>query len=104
MKTSELRTNAEILAFKVSQWLPEWDKVQFSDEGLRRPKPEPFFLLFKLKASWLKRLSGISRRTTKDGLLRSKDLGIQRRHDEKRSRRSREPVRIWIPMVGTQQE
>lgn len=74
----------EITAIKVRQWLPEWDKVQY-DEKRHRRYPDPFFYLFTLPASDLKALSGICRRTTKGGLKRSDDLGIQRRHEESRS-------------------
>lgn len=73
----------EILAIKVRQWLSEWDNVSFDD--LNRKRPEPHFYLFTLPASDLRALSGVYSRTTADGLLRSQDLGIQRRHDSKRS-------------------
>jgi DGQHR domain-containing protein len=74
----------EVTALKVHQWLHEWDSVKFS-KAERRRRPEPHFYLFALPAADLKALSGIYRRTTAGGQLRSSDLGIQRRHDENRS-------------------
>jgi hypothetical protein len=67
-----------VSALTISQWLPEWEKVAWSAQAHRR-EPEHQFYFFTLPASWLKALSGISRRTTAGGVLRSKDLGIQRR-------------------------
>jgi DGQHR domain-containing protein len=86
----------DVAALKVEQWLAEWEKVPFSPKSHRR-KPEPHFYLFTLPASWLKELSGIYRRTTQGGLLRSEDLGIQRRHDERRSDEIREFIQFGYP-------
>jgi DGQHR domain-containing protein len=85
-----------IPALVIRQWLPDWDKVEFSPKSHKR-KPEPNFYLFTLPASWLKALSGINRRSAQGGVLRSKDLGIQRRHDEKRSSEIREFIRYGYP-------
>lgn len=85
-----------IPALVVKQWLPDWEKVAFSSKAHRR-RPEEHFYLFTLPASWLKALSGISRRSTQGGVLRSKDLGIQRRHDENRSSEIREFIRYGYP-------
>jgi hypothetical protein len=74
----------EVNALIVHQWLRPWDAVQFEPNENRR-KPEPHFYLFTLPATELKALSGIYRRTTAGGQLRSADLGIQRRHDAERS-------------------
>jgi hypothetical protein len=74
----------KVLAIRVRQWLDKWNEVTFAEE-LRRRKPEPHFYMFALPASQLKALSAIHRRTTEGGLLRSQDIGIQRRHDEARS-------------------
>lgn len=62
-----------------------------------REHPEPHFYLFKLDASLLRSLSGIARRTTLVGQLRSEDLGIQRRHDPKRSQEIGEFIRYGYP-------
>jgi len=86
----------EIVALKVSQWLREWNKVIFDDKSHRRP-PDPHFYLFTLPASELKALSGIQRRTTAEGLPRSRDLGIQRRHDEQRSEEISKFIRYGYP-------
>lgn len=74
----------EVLAIKVHQWLNEWENVQWSPEH-HKAKPEKHFYLFTLAANQLKALSGIQRRTTAGGLPRYEDLGIQRRHDPRRS-------------------
>jgi DGQHR domain-containing protein len=79
-----MKKSREIDALIVHQWLRGWDAVRFNPKENRR-KPEPHFYLFTLPATELKALSGIYRRTTAGGLLRSDDLGIQRRHDEERS-------------------
>src|SRR5258708_1018601 len=96
MKSQDVGDDRILPALRVNQWLPEWQKVSFSAKAHRR-QPEPHFYLFKLRASWLKSLSGISRRTTQGGLLRSKDLGIQRRHDENRSNEIREFIQYGYP-------
>lgn len=73
-----------IRALKVHQWLTDWNSVDFDETEYRR-QPETFFYIFSLSAADLKLLSGIQRRTADGTILRSEDLGIQRRHDEKRS-------------------
>lgn len=69
---------------KVRQWLPGWNKIDF-DSDEYRSKPEKHFYLFSLSARELRSLSGIARRVAKDAAPRTKDLGIQRQHDSKRS-------------------
>lgn len=88
--------NREFPAIRVQQWLPEWNKVDFAPRFHRR-QPEPQFYLFKLPAAWLKALSGIYRRSAQRGQLRSADLGIQRRHDQRRSAEIHEFVRYGFP-------
>jgi DGQHR domain-containing protein len=85
-----------IPALIVKQWLRDWDVVKFSPKAHRR-EPEPRFYIFSMSASWLKLLSGIERRSTEGGRLRSADLGIQRRHDEDRSNEIREFVHFGYP-------
>ena len=85
-----------VVALKVRQWLREWDKVPFDDTAHRR-KPDPHFYLLGLPASEVKALSGIQRRTTAEGLARSRDLGIQRRHDESRSKEIAEFIKFGYP-------
>jgi len=96
MKQSHQSASREIVALKVRQWLKEWDKVTF-DVKEHRGRPAPHFYIFTLPASDLKALSGIQRRTTAGGLLRSKDLGIQRRHDESRSKEITEFIHYGYP-------
>ena len=85
-----------IRALKVTQWLDEWDNVQFDAKALRR-KPDPSFFLFSMAASELKALSGIYRRTTEGVRRRAEDLGIQRRHDRRRSEEIAEFVKYGYP-------
>lgn len=86
----------EIIAIRVKQWLKEWDKVEYDNKSHRR-KPDEYFYIFSLSASDLKALSGIQRRTTKGGKARSKDLGIQRRHDERRSEEIYKFIKYGFP-------
>lgn len=86
----------DVPALIVRQWLGEWDRVTFAEKARRR-KPEPHFYVFSLSASRLLALCGIERRTTERGLKRSKDLGIQRRHDEGRSKEIREFIQYGYP-------
>lgn len=76
--------STKIPAIKVKQWLPRWDKVQWSEDELRA-QPEHLFYVFSMKARDLKKLSDIYRRDQSTGVSRTEDLGVQRRHDEKRS-------------------
>ena len=72
-----------IPAICVRQWLNEWDNFDY-DEAFRQRKPEPHFYLCKMSAPLLQRLSGVKRRDASGP--RAADLGIQRGHDEARSR------------------
>lgn len=86
----------EIRALKVHQWLDDWERVSF-DEKDRRKRPIPHFYLFSIDAAVLRALTGIFRRTTEGGLLRSRDLGIQRRHEPERSHKIRDFIRYGFP-------
>jgi len=86
----------EIMALKVHQWLDEWDGVRY-DRKKNRRKPGRWFYLFTLPAFELRKLCGIERRTTAGRLPRSKDPGIQRRHDEARSRLIESYVQFGFP-------
>lgn len=93
-------------AMKVHQWLPEWEEVEFDDTQYRARPPE-YFYLFTLPASELRSLSGIFRRDAEGGLARSRDLGIQRRHDSERSEEIREYVSHgfpWSALSGQRRE
>ena len=75
-----LRTLAkyrEFKAFKVNQWLRDWDDIDYSSEEMRS-KPEPFYVMFKMDARLLKRLSDVHRR-------KSDKSSVQRTHNETRS-------------------
>lgn len=94
--TKTAPTPRDVTAIVVRQWLDRWNDVKFDDRHHRR-KPEPHFYIFSLPAVELKALSGIYKRTTADGQLRSVDLGIQRRHDEERSKKIQEFVKHGYP-------
>ena len=83
-----------ISALKVQQWLEDWDVVAFKEQEYRR-RPERYFYIFNLPAGELKALSGVYRRTK--GGAQTEDLGIQRRHDEVRSKEIREFIHFGYP-------
>lgn len=85
-----------IPAINVRQWLAEWHDVDFDPQQNRSRPPEQFHVL-SLAASDLRALSGIFRRTTKGGVARALDLGIQRQHDPQRSEEIREFVKHGFP-------
>lgn len=96
MNRPQRQDSREILAIKVHQWLEQWDSIAF-DESEHRRTPESHFYLFTLSATDLKALTGVHQRTTEDGQLRSRDLGIQRRHDKKRSDDISEFIHYGVP-------
>jgi DGQHR domain-containing protein len=71
-------------ALKVNQWLPAWSAVKWSKKE-HRAEPQHWFYQFSIRAGYLKALSGVHRRTTKERSTASQDLGIQRRHEQERS-------------------
>lgn len=87
---------SKIPALKVNQWLPEWDKVEW-DADHYRSKPNKQFMVLSMKAGDLRRLSAIYRRQTNGSVPRTEDLGIQRRHDTKRSEHIKEFVKFGYP-------
>src|SRR5258708_12781416 len=74
----------ELPALKVNQWLTAWSAVKWSKKE-HRSEPLRWFYQFSISASYLKALSGIYARTTKDRTRGAVDLGIQRRHEVDRS-------------------
>lgn len=96
----EIRTR--IPATKVKQWLENWNAVEFDSKQHRR-KPDEYFYVFSLAASTLRSLSGIQRRSTVGGLPRTKDTGIQRRHDKSRSEEIGRYVRFGYPWSSLSQ-
>lgn len=87
----------EYPALKVQQWLKEWNDISFDPDQRRREPPHHFYLL-SLPAGLLKRLTGIHRRSTKGKLNRFQDTGIQRRHDEGRSKEIQTYIRLGYPL------
>ena len=92
-----------IPAIRVKQWLKEWDNFEF-DDSLRQRKPKPYFYVCSMPAPLLRRLSGVRRRQATGP--RAADLGIQRSHDEGRSRIIRRFIRAGYPWatLNTEQE
>ena len=84
-----------ILALKVNQWLPEWNDIKWNSKE-RRAEPLHWFYQFSMPASELRALSGIYARTIKRSRA-TQDLGIQRRHDEERSKEINRFVRYGFP-------
>lgn len=89
------RDRSSIPALQVHQWQPEWDQIDFGKPN--RSKPEDHFFVFSIRASTLRSLSGIERRDASAGARRRTDLGIQRRHDEKRSEEISRFIRHGYP-------
>jgi DGQHR domain-containing protein len=86
-----------IPALKVNQWLKEWDEINFKPDE-HKTKPDPFFYIFSIKASVLRKLSGIQRRED-DPVQRmeSEEVGIQRKHDVKRSKEIKNYIKHGYP-------
>ena len=83
-----------IPAIRVRQWLSNWDDYDFDEASLQR-KPPPHFYICSMPAPLLRRLSGVRRREAKGP--RAADIGIQRGHDEARSREISRFVRAGYP-------
>lgn len=86
----------QIPVLRVRQWLDTWEDVRFDSSAHRRRPPEHFYLA-SIKATHLRALCDIRRRTTNDHGARRNDLGIQRRHNEARSEEIAEFVRHGFP-------
>ncbi len=93
-------------ALKVNQWLKEWGSVEFVKKNYRR-EPEKGFYIFSLSARQLRSLSGVNRRVAQTGKKRSTDLGIQRAHEETRSKNIAEYIKYgypWSDLSKTQRQ
>ena len=91
------RENAKTIpALKVRQWLPLWDSVPFDVKALQA-KPEKHFYLCSIKAGDLKALTGVYRRSVRQGTARARDPNVQRGHEEDRSMLIREFVQSGFP-------
>ncbi len=97
MKKKNIKSTSKgINAFKVSQWLKDWDLVEF-DGKEHRATPGKHFYMFSLSARQLRALSGVNRRDAKSGKKRSLDLGIQRSHEPSRSKNIAEYIKYGYP-------
>lgn len=85
-----------IHALKVSQWLSEWDDVEFR-ANQHRKKPDDHFYIFSLSAKQLRMLSGVNRRQAKSNRGNVEELGIQRGHEVNRSRNISEYIKYGYP-------
>ncbi|MES1192117.1 MAG: DGQHR domain-containing protein [Steroidobacter sp.] len=87
-----------VTALKVHQWMPAWNEVRWdSAQGQAKPTKE-YFLMFSMKASHLKALTGVHRRSVKGGRARALDPNVQRGHEEERSHLIREFVQHGFPL------
>jgi DGQHR domain-containing protein len=94
-KRKTAKAGREIPALRVRQWLPEWEEVKF---GARyKAKPPEHFYVSSVNAAALRALCGIERRDVADGSRRRTDVGIQRRHDDVRSKEIGRFVRHGYP-------
>ena len=82
-------------AIRVRQWIPEWDNIEWKPSE-HRSQPPKWFYQFSIPAQHLRALSGVYRRTM-DRTSAAQDLGIQRRHEPKRSKEIREFVQYGYP-------
>ncbi|PWT73025.1 MAG: hypothetical protein C5B59_14385 [Bacteroidetes bacterium] len=96
MAKQNANSQKRVQLLTVSQWLPAWSKVRF-DEKTFQSKPEKRFFLCSIKASHLKALTGVYRRSTKDQQARSLDPNVQRGHEEERSEEIREFIQYGFP-------
>ena len=82
-------------ALKVNQWLSDWDDIQWHPTEHRSEPPHSFYQ-FSITAQNLRRLCGVYRRTT-NRTRGTTDLGIQRRHEPKRSEEIARFVKYGYP-------
>ena len=95
-KKPQLNKLAVVRALRVNQWLTDWKSVAFTEKCHRR-EPKKYFYIFSLSARQLRSLSGVNRRDAKDGKKRSHDLGIQRAHEQSRSKNIAEYIKYGYP-------
>lgn len=79
-------------ALVVRQWLKKWDELSFP-ESEQRAKPDARILLFGMSAQRLRALSGVYRRER----TVERSEGIQRYHEDARSRKIRDFVENGYP-------
>lgn len=96
MRTKQPKLSSEVTALKVRQWLPSWDEVHY-DAQASQARPAEYFYVCRMKAGHLKALTGVYRRSVKEGKARSIDPNVQRGHEEDRSTTIREFVQFGFP-------
>jgi len=96
MSKSKQTIQHEIPALKVRQWLSMWNDIEWNPE-IHQSKPKPFFYLFTLKASELKALTGVYRRSIEEKRARAEDTFVQRGHESERSRKIERFVQFGFP-------
>lgn len=96
----QLRIFKEIKALKVNQWLNDWDDIDFKSP--MRKKPQPYFLLFKIDARLLKKISDVHRR--KVDTSRQKDGFVQRARNEKRTEEIKKYIEGGFPWSTIKKE
>src|SRR6266404_6215927 len=94
VKSKEPKT---VTALKVTQWLGLWDQVEYDASTFQAKPAGKSFFLCSIKASHLKALTGVYRRSTKSGKARALDPNVQRGHEEERSRIIRDFVLFGFP-------
>lgn len=87
---------------RVRQWLDTWEDVKF-DPGVYRRRPPEHFFVTSIKASQLRALCDIHRRSSARKGSRKSDLGVQRRHNEARSLEIAEFVKHGFPWSAISQ-
>ncbi len=96
MSSTDQRT---IVALRVKQWLSHWDSFKYDSKTFRK-KPKNHFYMLSMNARDLKALCGIQRRQVKTGEERSREIGIQRRHEQARSDEISRFVKNGYPWSG----
>lgn len=89
----QLKVFQEIQVTKVNQWLNDWDDIDFKSP--MRRKPDPYFIIFKIDARLLKRLSDVHRR--KPDRARVDDPYVQRKHNETRTEEIKKYIEGGFP-------
>ena len=84
-----------VYALKVRQWLPAWNEILWNPDE-NRSEPPHWFYQFSMPASCLRQLSGVYARTT-DRKTSAEDYGIQRQHNEERSKEIGKFVEFGYP-------
>lgn len=90
------KDTSAVPAVEVKQWMPSWDQIKFDPKAFQGQPPKSF-CMFSMKASHLKALTGVYRRTVKSGKPRAMDQNIQRGHEVGRSEVIREYIKYGFP-------